>query len=125
MLSTKGIQPGQCQIMVRAYANMLGLSRALARAGLVRHEARSISQFTSAFTRAQDLFDFVDAGEKKEGSDYKTRGKKNACPGNRARQFSVLLITDLEQRCFGCLQASTNAVTSTLLAATTPDISLC
>ncbi|KAJ5902217.1 hypothetical protein N7495_002745 [Penicillium taxi] len=73
MHSTMGIQADQCRIMVRVYANILGLSKALARAGLVGHEARSLAPFTSAFNRAQDLFDFVDAAEKKEGSDFKIR----------------------------------------------------
>lgn len=74
MLSTKEIQHKECQIMVRFYANILGLSRVLARAGLVQDEATAHPAFTSAFTRAQDVFDFVDAGVKKEGSDYKIRG---------------------------------------------------
>lgn len=74
MHSTMGMQADQCRIMVRVYANMLGLSKVLARAGLVGHEARSLSPFTSAFNRAQDLFDFVDAAERKEGSDFKIRG---------------------------------------------------
>ncbi|KAJ5724405.1 Zinc finger CCCH-type [Penicillium malachiteum] len=73
MHSTMGMQADQCRIMVRVYANILGLSKVLARAGMVGHEARSLSPFTSAFTRAQDLFDFVDAAEKKEGSDFKIR----------------------------------------------------
>lgn len=70
-----GMQAEQCRIMVRVYANVLGLSKALARAGITGHEARSLSPFTSSFTRAQELFDFVDAAEKKEGSDFKIRGK--------------------------------------------------
>ncbi|KAJ5544183.1 hypothetical protein N7494_005462 [Penicillium frequentans] len=73
MHSTMGMQADSCQIMVRVYANILGLSKALARAGMVGHEARSISPFTSSFTRAQDLFDLVDSAEKKEGSDFKIR----------------------------------------------------
>jgi hypothetical protein len=76
MHSTMGIQAEQCRIMVRVYANVLGLSKALARAGLMGHEARSLSPFTSSFTRAQELFDFVDAAEKKEGSDFKIRGNE-------------------------------------------------
>lgn len=80
MHSTMGIQADQCRIMVRVYANMLGLSKTLARAGLCGHEARSLAPFTSAFNRAQDLFDFVDAAEKKEGSDFKIRG---LFPANR------------------------------------------
>lgn len=74
MHSTMGMQAEQCRIMVRVYANVLGLSKALARAGLMGHEARSMSPFTSSFTRAQELFDYVDAAEKKEGSDFKIRG---------------------------------------------------
>jgi hypothetical protein len=66
--------------MVRVYANILGLSKVLARAGMVGHEARSLSPFTSSFTRAQDLFDFVDAAEKKEGSDFKIRGMRLDLP---------------------------------------------
>ncbi|CAG7980138.1 unnamed protein product [Penicillium salamii] len=73
MHSTMGMQAEQCRIMVRVYANVLGLSKALARAGLMGHEARSLSPFTSSFTRAQELFDFIDAAEKKEGSDFKIR----------------------------------------------------
>ncbi|KAJ5982421.1 Zinc finger CCCH-type [Penicillium sp. IBT 35674x] len=73
MHSTMGMQADSCRIMVRVYANILGLSKALARAGMGGHEARSFSPFTSSFTRAQDLFDFVDAAEKKEGSDFKIR----------------------------------------------------
>lgn len=75
MHSTMGMQADQCRIMVRIYANMLGLSKVLARVGLVGHEARSFSPFASSFNRAQDLFDFVDAAERKEGSDYKIRGE--------------------------------------------------
>ncbi|PYH94405.1 C-x8-C-x5-C-x3-H type zinc finger protein [Aspergillus ellipticus CBS 707.79] len=68
-----GSQADQCRIMVRIYANVLGLSKSLARSGFVGHEARSLSPFVASFNRAQDLFDFVDAGDKKEGADYKIR----------------------------------------------------
>ncbi|KAJ5082237.1 Zinc finger CCCH-type [Penicillium argentinense] len=73
MHTTMGAEADRCRIMVRVYANILGLSKVLARNGMVGHEARSLSPFVSAFNRAQDLFDFVDAAEKKEGSDYKIR----------------------------------------------------
>lgn len=73
--STLGNQAAQCSVMVRIYANIQGLSRVLARAGLVGNEARSLAPFAASFTRSQDLFDFVDAGEKKEGADYKIRGR--------------------------------------------------
>ncbi|KAL3469563.1 hypothetical protein BJX99DRAFT_69162 [Aspergillus californicus] len=68
-----GSQADQYRIMVRIYSNILGLSKTLARAGLVGQEARSLSSFVSSFTAAQDLFDYVDAGDKKEGADYKIR----------------------------------------------------
>ncbi|PLN86359.1 hypothetical protein BDW42DRAFT_159087 [Aspergillus taichungensis] len=68
-----GPQVDQCRIMVRIYSNLLGLSRSLARNGLVGNEARSLSPFASSFTRSQDLFDYIDAGDKKEGADYKIR----------------------------------------------------
>lgn len=61
--------------MVRIYSNVLGLSKSLARVGLVGNEARSLSHFTASFTRSEDLFDYVDAGDKKEGADHKIRGK--------------------------------------------------
>lgn len=67
-------QANQCRVMVRIYSNLLALSKTLARAGLAGHEARSLSTFTSNFTRSQDLFDFIDAGDKKEGADFKIRG---------------------------------------------------
>jgi len=69
-----GDQAEQCRIMIRIYANVLGLSKALARAGLVGHEARSLAGFAASFTRSQDLADFIDAGDKKEGADHKIRG---------------------------------------------------
>lgn len=68
-----GGQADQCRIMVRIYSNVLGLSKSLARIGLLGYEARSLSPFAASFTRSQDLFDYVDAGDKKEGADYKIR----------------------------------------------------
>ncbi|GIK00135.1 hypothetical protein Aspvir_004154 [Aspergillus viridinutans] len=67
-------QASQCRVMVKLYCNLLALSKTLARAGLAGFEARSLSWFASNFTRSQDLFDFVDAGDKKEGADFKIRG---------------------------------------------------
>lgn len=75
MHETPGISGEQCRVMVRVYANLVGLSKILTQGGILKNEPRSLSIFTSAFTRAHELFDFVDAGEKKEGSDYKIRGK--------------------------------------------------
>lgn len=94
MHSTVGMQAEQCRIMVRVYANVLGLSKALARAGLMGHEARSMSPFTSSFTRAQELFDYVDAAEKKEGSDFKIRGNEQIDKNS----FLVVLISSVTSR---------------------------
>jgi hypothetical protein len=60
--------------MVRIYANLQGLSKASARSNLCGGEARALAPFSASFTRAQELFDFVDAGDKKEGADFKIRG---------------------------------------------------
>jgi hypothetical protein len=99
MHSTMGMQAEQCRIMVRVYANVLGLSKALARAGLTGHEARSLSPFTSSFTRSQELFDYVDAAEKKEGSDFKIRG--NEWLGNRKR-FVLICVSKSRNVPFVC-----------------------
>ncbi|KAK4543444.1 hypothetical protein LTR36_005587 [Oleoguttula mirabilis] len=63
----------QCRIMVRVYANLAGLSKALARSNLAGKEKRSLAPFAANFTRSNDLFDFVDAGELKENADFKIR----------------------------------------------------
>jgi hypothetical protein len=62
--------------MVRIYANLKGLSQTLARqgVGLCGNESRSLAPFACSFTRAQDFFDFVDAGEGKERADFKING---------------------------------------------------
>lgn len=62
-----------CRVMVRVYANLVGLSKALARSNIVGKEKRSLAPFTANFTRSNDLFDFVDAGELKENADFKIR----------------------------------------------------
>lgn len=66
--------PDNCRIMVRIYANILDLSAVLARGDLVGKEARSLSMFTASFTRAQNLFDFVDVDAKKGGAKSKIKG---------------------------------------------------
>lgn len=98
-----GLQADNCRVMVRVYANMLGLSKALARAGMVGHEARSLSPFASGFNRAEGLFDFVDAADKKEGSDFKIRGRHSCHKSKEALLTSTLnaemfrLFVDLNQ----------------------------
>jgi hypothetical protein len=75
-LSRLDSDANRCRIMIRVYANLKGLSKALALAGgQAGLEARSLAPFTSSFTRSQELFDFVDAGDKREGAEFKIRGK--------------------------------------------------
>ncbi|KAL1983837.1 hypothetical protein VTN96DRAFT_9838 [Rasamsonia emersonii] len=70
--SELNIDAEQCRVMVRVYANLSGLSKSLSKAGLVGNEARSLAPFAASFTGSQDLFDFVDAGDK-DGTDLKVR----------------------------------------------------
>ena len=70
-LRSRGLD--HCRIMVRVYANLAGLSKALSKAKLAGPEKRSLAPFTANFTRSNDLFDFVDAGELKENADFKIR----------------------------------------------------
>lgn len=71
-LAAKGLE--HCDIMVRVYANVVGLSKALSKAGLAGPEKRSLAPFIANFNRSFPLTDFVDAGEYKENADFKLRG---------------------------------------------------
>ena len=62
-----------CRVMVRVYANLVGLSKALSFAKLCGADKRSLAPFVANFNRSGDLFDFVDAGELKENADFKIR----------------------------------------------------
>lgn len=62
-----------CQIMVRVYANVTGLSKALSRAGLSGPEKRSLAPFIASFNRTYGLCDMMDAGDLKENADFKLR----------------------------------------------------
>lgn len=65
------------RVMVRVYANFSGLSTALTRVG-IHKSANDLIIFSSGFTRGQPLFDFVNAGDEKEGADHKIRGKESS-----------------------------------------------
>lgn len=67
----KGLE--SCETMVRVYANVAGLSKALAKCGLVGADKRSLAPFIANFNRSYGLTDFVDAGEFKENADFKLR----------------------------------------------------
>ncbi|KAI1821054.1 hypothetical protein F4861DRAFT_25177 [Xylaria intraflava] len=62
-----------CHVMVRIYANLANLSRALAKHGLSTADKRSLAPFVASFNRSYGLMDFVDAGELKENADFKIR----------------------------------------------------
>ncbi|CAH0055884.1 unnamed protein product [Clonostachys solani] len=62
-----------CQILIRIYANVAGLSKTLSRAGLCGPEKRSLTPFIADFNRSFGYCDFVDAGELKESADFKLR----------------------------------------------------
>jgi hypothetical protein len=70
-LQMRGLE--NCRIMVRVYTNLVGLSKTLSRIKLCGAEKRSLAPFAANFTRSNELFDFVDAGELKENADSKIR----------------------------------------------------
>lgn len=70
-LRRKGLE--HCEVMVRVYANLVGLSKILYKSGLCGAEKRSLAPFTAGFNRSYGLNDFVDAGELKENADFKLR----------------------------------------------------
>ncbi|KAI0598572.1 hypothetical protein F4775DRAFT_583729 [Biscogniauxia sp. FL1348] len=70
-LRRKGLE--SCEVMIRVYANLVGLSKTLSKAGLCGPEKRSLAPFSASFTRSYGLTDFIDAGELKENADYKLR----------------------------------------------------
>ena len=70
-LRSRGLD--HCRIMVRVYANLSGLSKALSKVKLAGPEKRSLAPFVASFNRSNDLFDFVDAGDLKENADFKIR----------------------------------------------------
>lgn len=74
-LKTKDLE--HCQIMVRVYADIAGLSKHLYRAHLTGPEKRSLAPFVAGFNRSHGLFDFVDVGEWEETADLKLRAALN------------------------------------------------
>jgi hypothetical protein len=66
-------QARDANIVVRMYADLTGLSKSLAKSKLVGLEKRSLAPFAAGFTRAINLFDFVDALDE-EGTKFKIRG---------------------------------------------------
>ncbi|KAH7109140.1 hypothetical protein EDB81DRAFT_834566 [Dactylonectria macrodidyma] len=70
-LRRKGLEG--CEVVVRVYANLVGLSKHLNKNGLCGAEKRSLAPFIAGFNRFHGLTDFVDAGELKENADHKIK----------------------------------------------------
>ncbi|KAG7294126.1 hypothetical protein NEMBOFW57_004190 [Staphylotrichum longicolle] len=70
-LRRKGLE--HCQVMVRIYANVFGLSKVLSKTGVVGADSRSLAPFIASFNRSYGLTEFVDAGQLKENADFKLR----------------------------------------------------
>lgn len=67
-------EPKSVPVMVKAFANLSGLSHACARDKKVK-SAGDLVQFWIGFIRRYALVDFVDVGPGKEEADNKIRGK--------------------------------------------------
>lgn len=61
-------------IVVRAFANVDGLGRALERAGRLK-DSSQLRSFFAGFSNRRPFFDFVDVGPGKERADLKIRGE--------------------------------------------------
>ncbi|KXJ88518.1 hypothetical protein Micbo1qcDRAFT_138291 [Microdochium bolleyi] len=71
-LRRRGIE--NCEIIIRVYADLVGLSKFLSRNGRqCGAEKRSLAGFVAGFNRSHGLTDFVDAGELKETADFKLK----------------------------------------------------
>ena len=79
-LKTRGLD--KCRVEALVYANVAGLSKALARQGLAGQHSRSLAAFATGFTRGRSHFDYVDAGELKEGADFKLKAKFESAIAN-------------------------------------------
>ncbi|KAL8715730.1 MAG: hypothetical protein Q9220_000397 [cf. Caloplaca sp. 1 TL-2023] len=66
----------QWKIVVRIYANLDGLQKTYARAGLSKEE-HALPHFAAGFTQSQPLFDVVDVGHGKERANHKTEEQLN------------------------------------------------
>ena len=66
--------PPDCRIVVRILLNLQGVSSAFHRYGVCGSHARAIAPFTAGFSRAYELFDVVDCGERRESCEGKIKG---------------------------------------------------
>jgi hypothetical protein len=66
--------PEGVQVVVKAYANLTGISYACVRDKKIRNG--EMSQFWVGFSRLLPMVEFVDVGPGKEEADNKIRGEK-------------------------------------------------
>lgn len=66
-------------VVARIYANVLGLGHAYQRRGVLstRH---SFYNFTRGFNTSGYMFDFIDAGDGRDGADTKIKGSSIDIP---------------------------------------------
>ncbi|KAK4143462.1 uncharacterized protein C8A04DRAFT_12389 [Dichotomopilus funicola] len=70
-LRRKGLE--HCEVMIRIYANVFGLSKVLSKTGVVGADSRSMAPFIAGFNKSYGLTEFIDAGQLKENADFKLR----------------------------------------------------
>lgn len=66
--------PSHYRIVARIYVNLIGFSRKYCSAGILQSQD-GFEQFIRGFNKTYPLFEIVDAGNEKECSDSKIRGK--------------------------------------------------
>lgn len=63
------------RIMVRVYADVLALSKKLAKLKITGREARSLAPFIAGFNQAEPMFEFVDTGDEEICTANKIMGE--------------------------------------------------
>jgi hypothetical protein len=94
-----------CRIVVRAYANLLALSRAGMKTKVCGGDARALARFYAGFNHTNELFDFSDAGVSDDSVYTKIRATLNLSIDNPQCRHIFLgsttrpeLIDELHQR---------------------------
>lgn len=64
----------QMQVIVRIYANMQGLAKTYEEMGILTHSAM-FQDFVRGFNMGDTMCDYIDAGNGKECSDEKVKGR--------------------------------------------------
>ena len=91
-------------ILIRAFANVSGLSEALERGGRV-NDTSQLRAFATGFSNRQAFFDFVDIGSGKERTDRKIKGEYRFVFVALSNLVDILSFTST--RCFMILMRET------------------